>query len=109
VGFAHAGLYFLFEISFQESYFLAVYLGNFFVTLALLFGLVKAFNKYSHYVAWLYLLASGLKFGLFFLLLWPLYRQDGEISNLEKITFIIPYSAALFLETRTLITKLNKI
>ena len=99
----------MFEISFKDSHFLQVYGGNFSIGLLLLIGLLKAFNNHSYYVAWLYLLASGLKFGLFFLLLWPLYYQDGEVTYLEKITFIIPYTTALFLETKTLIAKLNKI
>ena len=109
VGLLHGGIYLFFNQSLDSNYFFEVYLGNFFFTLILLIGLLQAFNGFSHYVAWLYIIASGLKFGLFFLLLWPLYREDGDVNKLEKITFFIPYITGLFLETKFLISKLNKI
>jgi hypothetical protein len=100
---------FLLEISFKESYFVEVYGAIFGFTFLFLWALLHAFNGLSHYVAWLYLLASGLKFGLFFLFLWPAFRADGAVSILEKTTFLIPYCSSLVLETRIVISKLNKI
>lgn len=105
----HAAVLFFLEYGFTEAFFVEVYLGNFAISLLFLWGLLAAFSRYSHYVAWLYMLASGLKFALFFLLLWPLFKQDGAVSVLEKTSFLIPYFTGLFLETGILISKLNKI
>ncbi|MGB1971398.1 MAG: hypothetical protein ACPHSE_02785 [Flavobacteriaceae bacterium] len=96
-------------LSTEATLFFPIYLGNFFLTFFFLWALLKALKHFSHYVAWLYMLASALKFGLFFLLLWPLFQADGEVTLLEKTTFLIPYCAGLFLETGILISKLNKI
>ena len=97
------------EVSLSQIFFLEIYVGNYTLTLLLLYGLLIAFKRFSHYVAWLYMLGSAIKFLLFFLLLWPLFQIDGEVSILEKSTFLIPYLTALVLETQILISKLNKI
>ena len=92
------------SVFFWESYF-----GNFFFALCLLWALKKAFERMSHVVAWIYLLASGLKFTLFFLLLLPLFKADGVLSVAERFSFFIPYFTALILETAILIDRLNKL
>lgn len=102
------GLCFL-EIPFDKAHFVEVYLAIFGITFIFLWALLRAFNQLSHYVAWLYLMASGVKFGLFFLFLWPVFKADGQFSALEKTTFLIPYCCSLILETRILIVRLNKI
>ena len=101
-------LYFL-EISLSQALFFEVYISVFLITLLLLFGLLRAFIRMSNYVAWLYLVGSVVKFGLFMLSLWPVFKADGELSSLEKTTFLIPYCCSLILETRILIVRLNKI
>lgn len=93
----------------QQALFFEIHFSVFLVTFLLLFGLLKAFHHHSHIVAWLYLLGSGLKFGGFMLFLWPLFHADGEVSILEKTSFLIPYCCSLLLETGILISKLNKI
>ena len=101
-------MYFL-GIPFDKAHFVEVYSAIFGVTFLFLWALLRAFNQLSHYVAWLYFMASGVKFGLFFLFLWPLFKADGVVTVLEKATFLIPYCSSLILETRILISKLNKI
>lgn len=105
----HSIALFLLGYSLKEAYFVEVYLGNFAISILFLWGLLAAFNRYNHYVAWLYMLLSAVKFVLFFFLLWPVFKQDGEVTILEKTSFLIPYFTGLFLETRILISKLNKI
>ena len=85
------------------------YLGNFFFALLLLFFLLRAFEQLSNSIAWIYLLASGLKFVLFFLLLLPLFKADGSVTTAERFSFFVPYFSALFLETAVLISRLNKL
>ena len=72
-------------------------------------GLLKAFDRLSHSIAWIYLLASSVKFILFIFWLWPLFKADGIVSSLERFSFFIPYLTGLVLETGILIFKLNKI
>ena len=90
-------------------FFWECYLGNFFFARILLWGLNKAFDHLSHTVAWIYLFASGLKFGLFFLLLHPLFKADGILTVAERFSFFVPYFTALILETALLINRLNKL
>jgi len=105
----HAIVLYGLEIPLESAYFVEVYGAIFGFTFLLLWLLLRAFKQMSHYVAWLYLLASGVKFGLFFLFLWPVFKADGVVTVLEKTTFLIPYCGSLLLETRILISKLNKI
>lgn len=100
---------YLLEVPLENVHFVEVYLAIFGFNFLFLWALLRAFNQLSHYVAWLYLLASGVKFGLFFLFLWPAFKADGIVTVLEKTTFLIPYCSSLVLETRILIYKLNKI
>ena len=97
------------EISLSQALFFEVYISVFLITLLLIFVLLRAFRRMSNYVAWLYLVGSVVKFGLFMLLLWPVFKADGELSPLEKTTFLTPYCCSLILETRILIIRLNKI
>ena len=101
-------LYFL-EISFSQTLFFEVYISVFLITFLLLFVLIRAFKRMSNYVAWLYLVGSVLKFWLFMLSLWPVFKADGQLSTLEKTIFLVPYCCSLILETRILIIRLNKI
>ncbi len=105
----HFLVLFFLEIALEEALYVEVYSCIFLITFLLLWGLLRAFIKLSDYVAWLYLLGSGLKFGLFMLLLWPVFKADGTVSILEKTSFLIPYCSSLILETWLLISKLNKI
>ena len=50
---------------------------------------------------------SGLKFLLFFLLFYPSYKADGNMSTLEFISFFIPYAICLILEVSYLSKELN--
>ena len=109
VGGAHFAVLSSLDIATSSSFFWECYLGNFLCTLLLLWGLLKAFDRISHSIAWIYLLASSVKFILFIFWLWPLFKADGIVSSLERFSFFIPYLTGLVLETGILIFKLNKI
>lgn len=109
VGGAHFTVLSSLDIATSSSFFWECYLGNFLCTLLLLWGLLKAFDRLSHSIAWIYLLASSVKFILFIFWLWPLFKADGIVSSLERFSFFIPYLTGLVLETGILIFKLNKI
>lgn len=105
----HGGILWCIDVSLAPLYFWESYALNVGLTVLFLWGLLAAFNRLSDYVAWIFMAASALKFLLFFILLWPLFKSDGTISIYEKTTFLTPYLSSLILETRILIAKLNKI
>lgn len=105
----HGGILWGIDVSLAPLYFWESYALNVGLTVLFLWGLLAAFNRLSYYVAWIFMAASALKFLLFFILLWPLFKSDGTISIYEKTTFLTPYLSSLILETRILIAKLNKI
>ena len=54
-------------------------------------------------------MTTALKFTLFYLLVWPVFKEDNSVEIHEKISFLFPYFSALIMETYILISKLNKI
>ena len=56
----HSMALFLLGHSFTEAYFVEVYLGNFALSILFLWGLLAAFNRYSHNVAWRYMFLSAV-------------------------------------------------
>jgi hypothetical protein len=50
-------------------------------------------------IGFLFMGGSFLKFIFFFLLFYPVYKADGEMSRLEFAAFFIPYGISLLIET----------
>jgi len=85
------------------------YLFNY--TLAGLSGILlyRFRTRFSASLGFIFFGISLLKFLLFFLLFYPTYHADDEISKAEFGTFFIPYALCLIIETRFLIKELNKL
>lgn len=67
---------------------------------AVIFILLYKFRqKLKNQIGFLFMGGSLLKFLFFFLLFYPTYKSDGDMSGLEFGAFFIPYAVALFLET----------
>ncbi|MEX0314694.1 MAG: DUF6168 family protein [Allomuricauda sp.] len=67
---------------------------------AIIFMLLYKFRqKLKNQIGFLFMGGSLLKFLFFFLLFYPTYKSDGDMSGLEFGAFFIPYAVALFLET----------
>ncbi|WP_420603457.1 DUF6168 family protein [Flagellimonas sp.] len=67
---------------------------------AIIFVLLYKFRqKLKNQIGFLFMGGSLLKFAFFFLLFYPTYKSDGDMSGLEFAAFFIPYAVALFLET----------
>ena len=65
-----------------------------------IFGLLYRFRqKLKNQIGFLFMGGSLVKFVFFFLLFYPAYKSDGEMSGLEFAAFFVPYAIALFLET----------
>ncbi len=67
---------------------------------AIIFMLLYKFReKLKNQIGFLFMGGSLLKFLFFFLLFYPTYKADGDMSGFEFGAFFIPYAVALFLET----------
>jgi O-antigen ligase len=66
-------------------------------------------NKYKSQLGFLFLAGSLLKFAVFFIVFYPIFKEDGQMSKLEFASFFAPYGMGLFLETLSLSKWLNKL
>ena len=67
---------------------------------ATIFVLLYIFRaKLKNQIGFLFMGGSFLKFIFFFLLFYPVYKADGEMSRLEFAAFFIPYGISLIIET----------
>lgn len=86
---------------------------SYLINLALAIGifgiLYKMKDKYGSQLGFLFLGGSFLKFIVFFIVFYPVYKLDGEVSSLEFSAFFIPYILCLIIETFSLVKWLNKI
>ncbi len=66
-------------------------------------------NTLKNYVGFLFMAGSLLKFLLFFILFYPSYNADGDMSKLEFAAFFVPYAICLILETFFIAKMLQKL
>ncbi len=65
-------------------------------------------KKYEHILGFIFMAGSFLKFGAYFIFLNPIFKQDGTVTTVEALLFMIPYAFCLIIETIALIRLLNK-
>ena len=76
----------------------------------IIFGFLYYFRKkYKEQLGFLFLFGSLLKFAIFFIFFYPIYKADGSISRAEFATFFIPYAVGLIFETLSLGKWLNNL
>ena len=85
------------------------YVGNFALTVVIFAYIYKNRIKKTERLGFFFLGGSMIKFMLFFIFLNPFFMEDGLVSRLEFLSFFIPYSLALTVETQQLIKELNKL
>ena len=83
------------------------YIINTTVALIILLGLLRAPSFLKNSLGFLFLGGSLLKFLVFFAVIYPVYKSDGQMDKWEFSTFFIPYAANLIFETKVLIDKLS--
>lgn len=64
-------------------------------------------EKFSDQLGFLFMAGSLLKFAVFFVFFSPYFKEDGEISRLEFLSFFVPYLFCLFIETLAVVKILN--
>ena len=86
----------------QLSYFINGLLAIFIFSVLMLLK-----KKYNDQLGFLYMLGSFVKFGAFFLVFYPIFKEDGVITKIEFGIFFVPYVISLLIETIDLIKVLN--
>jgi hypothetical protein len=82
---------------------------NLILVVAIFGGLYLVREKFKAQLGFLFLAGSLLKFAVFFIVFYPFYKLDGNISKLEFASFFAPYILGLILETTSLSKWLNKL
>ena len=97
------------EFPLFENKILIAYLVNFVLAFAIYVGMDKLKDTQPNNLGFIFMTGSMIKFGVFFLLFYPAYKLDGDMSPLEFSSFFIPYATSLILETITLSKLLNSL
>lgn len=85
------------------------YLTNFLLAAVIFMGLFYGRKKLRNALGFLFMGGSLVKFAVFFIVFYPIYRADGEIQRTEFAAFFIPYLTALILETYFASKMLNQV
>ena len=104
----HIGILRYMDLSMFENKIVSAYSINIGLAILIFGVLFKLKNKYKEQLGFLFLGGSALKFVVFFIIFYPAYKADGNISKLEFAAFFVPYIICLVLETLSLSKWLNK-
>ncbi len=96
------------SLPFYDNKIVLAYIINAILAIAIFGFLFKMKDKYKEQLGFLFLGGSVLKFAVFFIVFYPVYKADGTISKLEFAAFFVPYILSLILETLSLAKWLNK-
>ena len=106
---AHLSVLHLLKYDIFSNRIITSYVGNFLITVAIFTYIYKNKEKKTESVGFFFLGGSMVKFTLFFIFLNPFFMEDGLVTRPEFLSFFIPYSVALIVETQQLIKELNKV
>lgn len=84
------------------------YVLNFLMASIIYIGLFSFKNRIKTQIGFIFLAGSFLKFIVFFLVLYPSYKADGDISTSEFAAFFVPYTICLVVETVFMAKMLQK-
>ncbi|MCB0402870.1 MAG: hypothetical protein KDD41_12355 [Flavobacteriales bacterium] len=74
------------------------YVFNYVIAIAVFVALLLLKDKLSGSLGFLFMGGSMIKFGLFFLIFYPEFHQDQDVSRVEFASFFIPYAISLIVE-----------
>ena len=83
------------------------YAVNYLLAAVVLIVVEKTLNKNSAQAGFVFMAGSALKFLVFFLVFYPIYKADNEMQGVEFATFFIPYAICLITEVIYLSKQLN--
>lgn len=84
------------------------YVINAVLAIGIFWGLTALKEKYNNQIGFLFLTSSFIKFFVFFVVFYGPYKADDEIIFSEFVSFFIPYTICLVLETYYLSKQLNQ-
>ena len=64
--------------------------------------------KQAHNLGFIFMGSSFVKFAVFFIVFFPIYKLDGDVTKFEFAQFFVPYSISLALETTFLIRVMSR-
>ena len=82
---------------------LLAYAVNLAIAIFVFWMIFKLKDTYREQLGFIFMLGSLLKFVAFFVLFYPLFKADGDVSKIEIATFFVPYLSCLLLEFPDLI------
>lgn len=94
--------------NYDQTYLVYAYLSNFILAIIIFVILFKLKKNHTHLIGFAYLGGSFLKFAVFFMFFYPVFKADGIMDTMESTTFLIPYFLCLFYETFYVVKMLNK-
>lgn len=102
----------LFVISFTDhslfgNEIILSYIVNYLLAAVVLIVVEKTLNNNSAQAGFVFMAGSALKFLVFFLVFYPIYKADNEMQTIEFTTFFIPYAICLITEVVYLSKQLN--
>ena len=84
------------------------YVINAVLAIGIFWGLTALKGKYNNQIGFLFLASSFVKFFVFFVVFYGPYKADNQIIFSEFVSFFIPYTICLVLETFYLSKQLNQ-
>ena len=98
----------LIGLSVQDGLLKACYLFNTLIGVIFYYLLLFVSKHNPTILGWFFLLTSGIKFLLFFELIFPSFQLMDLSPHQEFLTFFVPYTTAFSLEIYQLINNLNQ-
>lgn len=81
---------------------------NFGITLLILVLFDWAFRRKMQQIGFVFLMSTGAKFLLFFLLIYPFLKLNGSVKSFAFAAFFIPYAVCLVAEVLIAIRLMKK-
>jgi len=103
----HTGILFFLKVPVFQNRIMLSYTVNYLLAGGLLYFIASNFNKQASNTAFIFLLGSGIKFAVFFILFYPHYNADFQMQTSEFAAFFVPYATCLALEVFFLSKELN--
>lgn len=104
----HLGVLYFLNIPLFGNFMIPSYLINYLLAVTIFGILFKLKNKFEHLLGFIFMGGSFVKFAVYFLFFYPVFKQDGIVSSAEALAFLSPYLLCLIIETYFLVKLLNK-
>ena len=98
----------LFSVSYAENILVSAYIINAFLAIAIYVIINIILKNKPEISGFVFMGGSGIKFIFFFLFFYPTYKEDGQISKPEFLSFFIPYTICLITEVYFLVKRLKQ-